>query len=93
VAILAGVLTYRTYLGSWSLPERYQLFVLGAALAVAALFPLFRLYEPQRGVNIAEEFRRLSFAWLLLGAVAGASLFATMVRPRKITCSPTKRGA
>lgn len=77
VAIVAGALAYHAYLGGWSLPERYQIFLVVAAFAVAALFPLFRLYEPQRGVNMAQEFRRLAFAWLLLGAVAATTLFAT----------------
>jgi putative colanic acid biosynthesis UDP-glucose lipid carrier transferase len=77
MALIAGVLTHRAYLESWSLPDRYQWFLFGAALAVAALFPLFRLYEAQRGLNIGDEFRRLVFAWLLIAAVAGTTLFVT----------------
>ena len=77
VTIVVGLVAHLAYLGPLPLPERYQFFLAGGALVVAALFPLFRLYEPQRGVSIAEEFRQLLFAWLLVAAVIGGSIFAT----------------
>jgi putative colanic acid biosynthesis UDP-glucose lipid carrier transferase len=77
VTILWGVIAYRIYLHTFDLPEHYILFLSVGALAIAAIFPAFRLYEPQRGAGLAEEMRRLLFAWLLIGALAGGSLFAT----------------
>jgi putative colanic acid biosynthesis UDP-glucose lipid carrier transferase len=41
------------------------------------VFPLFDLYEPQRGAGVAEEVRRLLFAWMLLAALTGGAIFAT----------------
>jgi putative colanic acid biosynthesis UDP-glucose lipid carrier transferase len=77
VTILCGVIAYRIYLHTFDLPEHYILFLSVGALAITAIFPAFRLYEPQRGAGLAEEMRRLLFAWLLIGALAGGSLFAT----------------
>src|SRR5688500_13217181 len=77
VAVIAGIIAYDASLGGWSLPERCHLFLIGAAFGVAALFPLFRLYEPQRGISGADEFRRLFFAWLLIAAIVAATLFVT----------------
>ncbi|MCC6193502.1 MAG: undecaprenyl-phosphate glucose phosphotransferase, partial [Burkholderiales bacterium] len=53
------------------------LFLAVGALAVAAVFPLFNLYEPQRGAGLAEELRRLTLAWLVLTALVGIAMFAT----------------
>jgi putative colanic acid biosynthesis UDP-glucose lipid carrier transferase len=74
---LVGVAAYRIYLGSFSLPDHYLLFLAVGALAVATIFPMFRLYEPQRGAGVADELRRLVFAWMLLAALAGGAIFAT----------------
>jgi hypothetical protein len=41
------------------------------------LFPLFRLYQPQRGVSLAEKVRQLLFAWVLVAALAGGTIFLT----------------
>jgi len=60
--IVVGLVAFALYLGSWPPPEHYQLFMAGGALGIAALFPLFSLYEPQRGMSVAEEFRNLLFA-------------------------------
>ena len=75
--ILAGWLAYRGYLGSWSLPERYLLALIGLALFCFALFPLFRLYSPQRGVTLFAEAGRLVNAWLLIAAAWFGYLFLT----------------
>ena len=72
-----GVVAYRAYLNAFTLPEHYLLFLGAGALAVAAVFPLLRLYEPQRGAGLGEEVRRLLFAWLLLAALTGGTIFAT----------------
>jgi putative colanic acid biosynthesis UDP-glucose lipid carrier transferase len=72
-----GLAAYRAYLGEWPPPEHYLLFLAAGALAVAAVFPLFGLYEPQRGVSLAGELQRLVPAWLMLGALAGTTIFAT----------------
>lgn len=74
---VTGVLAYRVYLGAWSPPDHYLLFMAVGALAVATVFPLFELYQAQRGAGIAEELRRLVYAWLLLAAITGIATFAT----------------
>jgi putative colanic acid biosynthesis UDP-glucose lipid carrier transferase len=68
LAILAGWIAYRWYLGTWVLPERYLLALFGVAVLCFALFPLLRLYTPQRGVALFEEAGRLVNAWLLIAA-------------------------
>jgi len=75
--VLTGFVAYRAYLGSASPPDHYLLFLAVGALAVATVFPLFHLYEPQRGAGIADELRRLTYAWLALAAATGAAIFAT----------------
>jgi len=75
LAILAGWLAYRWYLGTWVLPERYLLALISVGVFCFALFPLLRLYAPQRGVTLFEESRRLVNAWLLLAAVWFGYLF------------------
>jgi len=75
LAVFAGWLAYRWYLGSWALPERYLLALLGMAVSCFALFPLLRLYSPQRGVTLFEEAARLVNAWLLIAAAWFGYLF------------------
>jgi putative colanic acid biosysnthesis UDP-glucose lipid carrier transferase len=75
VAVLAGCLAYRWYLDTWILPERYLLALIGVALFCFALFPLLRLYAPQRGVMLFEEAGRLVNAWLLIAAAWFGYLF------------------
>ena len=75
--LVVGLAGYAAYLGGFGLPVHYALFLVAGALAIAALFPMFRLYEPQRGVSIIEELRHLSLAWLLLTGLVGGALFAT----------------
>jgi len=72
-----GLVAYGLYLGDWPPPDRYLLFIGAGALAIAALFPLFSLYESQRGTAAAEELRRLVLAWGTLAALAGLMIFAT----------------
>ncbi len=76
-SILVGVAAHRAYLGSLALPQNYTLFLLAGALLIAALFPALRLYEPQRGASIVGELRQLVVAWLVLGGIVVAALFAT----------------
>jgi putative colanic acid biosysnthesis UDP-glucose lipid carrier transferase len=75
--VIVGIIAYRAYLGSFTLPDHYLFFVAAGALAVAAVFPMFSLYEPHRGASIAEELRRLTVAWLLITAMVGLAIFAT----------------
>ena len=75
LAILAGWLAYRWYLDTWILPERYLLVLIGMAVLCFALFPLLRLYSPQRGVTLFEEAGRLVNAWLLIAAAWFRYLF------------------
>ncbi len=77
LAIAAGVLAYRYIFGGWSLPESYWLFLLGAAMACMAAFPLIRVYEPRRGMALVVEIRLLAFAWVLVAASVFAFFFAT----------------
>ena len=74
---IVGIVAYRAYLGSFTLPDHYLFFVAAGALAVAAVFPMFSLYEPHRGASMAEELRRLTVAWLLITALVGLAIFAT----------------
>ncbi len=75
--VLVGVICYSVYLRDFPLPEHYVLFLVAGALVVAFLFPMFRLYEPQRGVSIIEEVRSLVLAWLLVTGLIGGAIFAT----------------
>jgi putative colanic acid biosynthesis UDP-glucose lipid carrier transferase len=75
LSFLAGWLAYRWYLGSWILPERYLLALIGMALVCFALFPALRLYAPQRGASLFEEAGRLANAWLLIAAAWFGYLF------------------
>ncbi|MFO1322752.1 MAG: undecaprenyl-phosphate glucose phosphotransferase [Burkholderiales bacterium] len=77
LTVATGIVAYRAYLGTWSPPDHYLLFLAVGALAVATVFPMFNLYEPQRGAGLADEMRRLLFAWLLLAALTGGTIFAT----------------
>ncbi len=74
---LVGLVAYRLYLGQFWPPEHYLLFLVAAVLALVAIFPSFRLYEPQRGASLAGELRQLLLAWALMGALAGTALFVT----------------
>ena len=77
LTVATGLVAYRAYLGSWSPPDHYLLFLAVGALALAAVFPMFELYQPQRGAGMADELRRLALAWLLLAAITGFGMFAT----------------
>jgi putative colanic acid biosynthesis UDP-glucose lipid carrier transferase len=75
LVMVTGWLAYRWYLGAWILPERYLIALIGTALFCFALFPLLRLYSPQRGVTLFEEAGRLANAWLLIAAAWFGYLF------------------
>jgi len=77
VSMLVGFIAYRAYLGSFHPPESYVLFLGASALAIMTLFPLFTLYQAQRGVSLAEEVRQLLFAWVLVAALVGGTIFLT----------------
>ena len=75
LVILAGWLAHRWYLGTWILSERYLVALCGIAIFCFALFPLLRLYSPQRGVTLFAEVGRLVNAWLLVAAAWFGYLF------------------
>jgi putative colanic acid biosynthesis UDP-glucose lipid carrier transferase len=77
LAAMVGVLLYHAYLAGGPPFDRYAVFLAIGAATIAVVFPLFRLYEPQRGANLADETRRLVLAWLMIGALAAAALFIT----------------
>jgi putative colanic acid biosynthesis UDP-glucose lipid carrier transferase len=77
VGLGVGIVTYVAYLNVFPLPEHYVLFLVAACVAIVAVFPLFRLYEPRRGASMADELRRLLLAWGAIGVLAGITLFAT----------------
>lgn len=77
LTVAIGFVAYRAYLGTFAPPDHYLLFLAVGALAVATVFSLFNLYEPQRGAGLAEEMRRLLYAWMLLAALTGGAIFAT----------------
>ncbi len=74
---IIGLVAYGIHPGDWPPPEHYLLFIGAGVVTIAALFPMFRLYDPQRGVSLAEELRRLVLAWAILAALAGGAIFAT----------------
>ena len=55
IALVVGLVAYVAYLKIFPPAEQYVLFLAAACLSIVAIFPLFRLYEPQRGASIAEE--------------------------------------
>jgi len=67
---IVGLIAYGVHPSIWPMPEQYLLFIGAGAVTIAALFPLFRLYDPQRGVSLTEEVRRLVLAWAVLAALA-----------------------
>jgi hypothetical protein len=71
LAVAVGLVAYSLYLGDWPPADRYLVFLGTGAMTIAALFPLFGLYEPQRGISLAEELRRLVLAWGMLAALSG----------------------
>ncbi len=77
LTVVVGIAAHAGYLGRLAVSEQYVLFMVLAALAVAAMFPLFRLYEPQRGVCVAQEVRQLALAWLFVSGLVGTAIFAT----------------
>jgi putative colanic acid biosynthesis UDP-glucose lipid carrier transferase len=77
MVIAAALLAHRRFFGSWTPNESYWLAILGVAVLSVALFPLLRVYEPQRGVSLAIEVRNLLSAWALLAAVVFATFFVT----------------
>src|SRR6478609_1881335 len=79
LTVIVGFVAHRAYLETFTLPDHYLVFLVIGALGVGIVLPLFRLYEPQRGSGVADEMRRLTFAWLLLAAMAGGAIFATKV--------------
>lgn len=79
LTVLVGIFAYRAYLDTFTLPDHYVVFLVMGALGVAIVLPLFLLYEPQRGSGLADEMRRLVFAWLVMAALAGGAIFATKV--------------
>ena len=85
LTVLVGFIAYRAYLGSFALPDHYLLFLAVGALAVATVFPMFRLYEPQRGAGVADE---TAAARRSRGCCSRRSSAARCSRPRWATPIP-----
>ena len=77
LSLVVGLVAHWLYLGTLWPSEQYLLFMGGATMTILALFPLLGLYEPQRGVSLSEELRRLVLAWAILAALSGGAIFAT----------------
>ncbi len=77
LVVLTGILAHYLYFGTPLLSETYWLVLLGVAVLCVAIFPLVRLYEPQRGVTFVVEVRNLAYAWALVGAFIAVVFFAT----------------
>ncbi len=73
----AALLAHRLYFGTFGPLESYWLAIAGVAILAIALFPLLRVYEPQRGVTLTIEIRTLLSAWALLAAMVFAVFFVT----------------
>jgi hypothetical protein len=71
--VLVGFVAYRAYLGSFAPPDHYVLFLAVGALAVAVVFPMFHLYEPQRGAGVARN-RAARLRVGCVGAFAGGAI-------------------
>ncbi len=74
---VAGVIAFVLYRPAGASSEHYAAMLLAGALAIAVIFPAFRLYATYRGASLADELRDLTFAWMLLAAIVAAGLFAT----------------
>jgi len=77
LAAAVGIAAYWAYLGDGFPPEHYLLFLGAGVLAITVVFPWLGLYQPQRGVSLADEFRQLVLAWAVLAAAVAATIFAT----------------
>ncbi len=77
LALAVGFIAYLAYLKELPVPEHYVLFLVIGAVAIVAVFPLFRLYEPQRGASVVEEMRQLLLAWSAIAAIAAVAVFFT----------------
>jgi len=82
VIVLAGIVAYVIYppagypqQGGFDMPEHYMLALAGMAVLAATLFPIAGLYEPQRGVTLFEELRRLFNVTLVMAATWAGFLF------------------
>ncbi|MEP7208070.1 MAG: undecaprenyl-phosphate glucose phosphotransferase [Casimicrobiaceae bacterium] len=77
IAALVGLLAYVSYVRDSPAVQLYVLFMVVAAVLIVAMFPAFRLYEPQRGASIAEELGQLVLAWAATAALASVAVFFT----------------
>jgi putative colanic acid biosysnthesis UDP-glucose lipid carrier transferase len=76
-SVIAGVLAFELYGPAVASTEHYGVLLFAGALAIAMIFPSFRLYDTYRGASLANELRDLLVAWALLAAIAAAMLFVT----------------
>jgi putative colanic acid biosynthesis UDP-glucose lipid carrier transferase len=76
-SVVSGVIAFALYRPIAASTENYALLLFAGALAIALIFPPFRLYNTYRGESLANELRDLLFAWTLVAAIAAAMLFIT----------------
>lgn len=77
--LAAGVAAYYLHFLEFELPARYVWAVLTLTVLCALFFPRFDLYRPRRGESFALELRDLSRAWVAIGLLTAALLFATQL--------------
>lgn len=75
--VAAGMVVFYLYFDHWDLPNHYLVALAAGGLLCMLLFPIANLYQPQRGVSMIEEFRRLFYAWLSIMVIAFSFLFLT----------------
>jgi len=71
------VMAYLVYRPAGGSGEHYSIPLIAGALAIAVVFPAFRLYDTHRGTVLADELRELALAWLVIAAMTSLVLFAT----------------
>jgi putative colanic acid biosysnthesis UDP-glucose lipid carrier transferase len=73
----AGMVAFLLYPPATASTEHYIVLIAASTIAIAVVFPAFRLYDTYRGASVASELRDIALAWLLLAAIVVAMLFVT----------------
>ncbi|MFI4904875.1 MAG: hypothetical protein ACHP91_15870, partial [Burkholderiales bacterium] len=73
----AGAVAFLLYPPATASTEHYVVLIAASTIAIAVVFPAFRLYDTYRGASVASELRDIALAWLLLAAIVVAMLFVT----------------
>ncbi len=76
-AVCTGALLYLARPPVGALVDHYLMLLAVSALAIVLVFPVFQLYQPQRGESVARELGDLVLAWSVVAAIIVAGLFVT----------------